>query len=128
MAPFQNVLFILLLLPLQIVTAVLQNITIDDYYGDPSNGLVPTFAPGGWIIGQSCSGCSAHASALMAYNGTWHDSTTQKGGIPHSATILFNGESLYGCAIRWLGLIMHLSQDRRFTCTVSLPMPIITQL
>lgn len=89
-----NLLFIMLLLKMAATASGLQNITIDDEFGDITNGLKPTYAPEGqWTQGSTCTGCWAKLDPSFTYDGTWHDSTIHPGNISHTVTILFNGET-----------------------------------
>ncbi|KAH9850678.1 hypothetical protein C2E23DRAFT_759957, partial [Lenzites betulinus] len=57
-------------------SAALVNVTIDDTFGDESNGIQVAYEPPSqWNVGQDCTGCTAHPNPQLAFNGTWHDST-----------------------------------------------------
>ncbi|OJT13238.1 hypothetical protein TRAPUB_10257 [Trametes pubescens] len=57
-------------------SAALVNVTIDDTFGDESNGNQITYEPSTlWNVGQNCTGCTAHPDPALALKGTWHDST-----------------------------------------------------
>lgn len=74
--------------------ASLQNITIDDEYGDPSNGLKPYYAPSdGWNAGASCSACLARPDPSHAYNGSWHDAYTTDSAKSHTVFLTFHGKA-----------------------------------
>ncbi|KAH9922999.1 hypothetical protein B0H21DRAFT_701362 [Amylocystis lapponica] len=79
-------------------TASLQNVTVDDTYGDPLTGEMFVYAPTAeWSIGQDCSSCTAHVDANDAYNGTWHDNSAFEAtnNHPSNASISFNGTAVY---------------------------------
>lgn len=57
------------------VHGIPQNVTVDDFYGDPMTGEQFTYI-GEWHVGQNCTVCFAHPDRNQMYNGTWHDSTT----------------------------------------------------
>ena len=49
------------------------NVTIDDQFGDPTNGQVIQYSPpAAWRSGQNCQQCAAKPTpATKAHNGTW---------------------------------------------------------
>lgn len=87
-----------------------QNISIDDQYGDPTNGQTITYTPSGaWSVGQTCgndnnSNCAASPSpSQSAFMATWmegvmnstsnnNDSSSDQ---PVSASVPFLGRSLF---------------------------------
>ncbi|KAI5118094.1 hypothetical protein M0805_007743 [Coniferiporia weirii] len=66
----------LLLLP-RVSLANPINVTIDDQFGDPTNGQSILYSPSAaWQAGQTCTECKAKVSpASDAYLGTWMDAT-----------------------------------------------------
>lgn len=74
--------------------ATLQNVTIDDTYGDPVTGAKFTYSPvNHWSAQPGCSGCEATANATDAYNHTWHDTSffPTKSPAPLNASVKFTG-------------------------------------
>ncbi|KAI0358959.1 hypothetical protein OH77DRAFT_1121930 [Trametes cingulata] len=78
------------------------NVTIDDTFGDESNGnQIVYLPPTMWNAGQSCSACTAHPDPKLAGNGTWHDSTfygvdtTTPSSEVASAAVTFEGTAVY---------------------------------
>ena len=68
----------LLCLVIPPVLTLLQNVTIDDEYGDFQTGVKPTYLEVGgcgWKQGSKCTDCFAQPDASQAFNGTWHDAT-----------------------------------------------------
>ncbi|KAI0323265.1 hypothetical protein GY45DRAFT_695812 [Cubamyces sp. BRFM 1775] len=83
-----------------LVSATLVNITIDDTYGDESNGKQITYSSedpkSPWHLGQSCTGCAVHLDPTHVYDGTWHDSTHEAESEELlTATVGFEGVSIY---------------------------------
>lgn len=73
------------------VHSIPQNVTVDDFYGDPVTGMQFNYV-GPWNVGQTCSGCGVQPDRSQMYNGTWHDSTTDPGGPAiYAASITFSG-------------------------------------
>lgn len=75
---------------------------IDDTYGDLVTGAQPSYSSGSldcWDKGPGCSACTLQPQASQAYNGTWHDTTSDicnnsvsnNGTAGHSVTFTFNG-------------------------------------
>ena len=57
-----------------LASAALANVSIDDTYGDPTNGNNVTYSPPEeWNYGPACTGCTAQLDSSQVYNGTWHD-------------------------------------------------------
>lgn len=50
---------------------------------------------GHWNQGAACSGCWAQPDKSLAYNGTWHDTTTGTTGVQQALNITFHGPSFY---------------------------------
>ncbi|EMD39544.1 hypothetical protein CERSUDRAFT_92042 [Gelatoporia subvermispora B] len=77
-----------------------QNITADDFYGDPATGEQFSYV-GSWNVGQDCTGCLAQPDSSMTYNGTWHDGTTDATSFM-SASFTFSGTAVwvYGVLIQ----------------------------
>ena len=75
------------------VLAVLVNRTIDDEFGDPTAGFMPTYSPKtSWTQGANCTPCGAQPDVRKVFNRTWHDSTYYVGeGQNRTITIPFNG-------------------------------------
>ena len=76
---------------------VVQNVTIDDTLGDPTNNNHFIYSPDStWAQGNDCSGCKAKLDPSLVSNGTWHDTTwSPPSSSPlHSASVQFNG--VYG--------------------------------
>ena len=97
----RTVYYIVLLLLVRSVIAALVNVTIDDQYGDPLTGFLPSYLPTDeWKQGANCSACSVRPDPAKAKMGTWHDATH----LPNSSTKLsainlrFNGELRFICA------------------------------
>ncbi|KAI0336251.1 hypothetical protein GY45DRAFT_1333291 [Cubamyces sp. BRFM 1775] len=78
-------------------SAALVNVTIDDTYGDQTNGAQVTYAPpDAWNVGQSCAACTAHPDPTLAHNGSWHDGTVGAGSTQLlTATARFEGVAVY---------------------------------
>lgn len=69
------------------------NRTIDDEHGDSTGGGSVQFAPSGsWAQGAECSGCWAQPDASLAFDGTWHDSTTGPNTQQLTVNIRFHGQ------------------------------------
>ena len=63
----------------------LQNFTIDDELGDPTNDNHFAFSPSTvWIQGSGCKTCAAKLDPAQTQNGTWHDSSFYPVGDPHA--------------------------------------------
>ncbi|KAF9497112.1 hypothetical protein BDN71DRAFT_636748 [Pleurotus eryngii] len=79
------------------VILALQNVTIDDRFGDELTHIVPTFTPvdGWWLGGAGGTGGFAKPSASLAYNKTWLDSTHEVGEVERMINFGFTGVSLY---------------------------------
>lgn len=77
------------------VFGVLVNRTIDDQFGDPTTGVMPTYHPeANWTQVTNCSGCWAKLDRTLLFNGTCHDSTYFPGvgdQTPHTMTFSFYG-------------------------------------
>ncbi|KAJ7592202.1 hypothetical protein C8J56DRAFT_780713 [Mycena floridula] len=84
--------FFLSLFPWSLLAA---NVTIDDTYGDPTNGKQITYAPvERWTVGQTCSFCAVKPpNSSQMYNGSWHDCTSDPSVLADAmtATVEFNG-------------------------------------
>ena len=92
---FPTRVLILISLLLWVLACMSHNVTIDDQYGDESNGRLVSYSPssGAWSLGTMCDDCRLRPNASLAFNGTWHDSTYEgQASGPYSFTILFNGE------------------------------------
>lgn len=72
------------------------NVTVDDQYGDPLTGQLPTYLPvNRWIQGATCVGCKAKPDVAQAFSHTWHDTTHNPGvADQRSIQIKFNGALL----------------------------------
>ncbi|KAH9930925.1 uncharacterized protein B0H18DRAFT_1102885 [Fomitopsis serialis] len=70
----QYALFVSFLLSLDALAGQI-NRTIDDQYGDSSTGIQPSYSSN-WNFGPECSICALHPSASDAFDGTWHDTTS----------------------------------------------------
>ena len=83
-----------------LVSASLVNVTIDDTFGDASNGAQIIYEPDSvWNIGNNCAACTAHPDPGLVYDGTWHDGTTQLGSEDLlTAAVGFSGELFQNCA------------------------------
>ncbi|KAI0651454.1 hypothetical protein C8Q79DRAFT_899452 [Trametes meyenii] len=56
--------------------ATLVNVTIDDTFGDESNGNKISYQPeSAWNVGQDCPACTAKPDVSQVFNGSWHDTT-----------------------------------------------------
>jgi hypothetical protein len=81
------------------VFGVLVNRTIDDQFGDPTTGVMPTYHPeANWTQVTNCSGCWAKLDRTLLFNGTCHDSTYFPGvgdQTPHTMTFSFYGSAIY---------------------------------
>ncbi|KAI0666261.1 hypothetical protein C8Q78DRAFT_1072504 [Trametes maxima] len=56
--------------------AALVNVTIDDTFGDESNGNKISYQPeSAWNVGQDCPACTAKPDISQVFNRTWHDTT-----------------------------------------------------
>ena len=94
-------LFLTTLIPLPSFAAS-YNVTIDDQYGDPTNGLQIVYnPPSAWQKGQICADCAAKVTpANDAWMGTWMDATYSPSGdvtnkVPGQiiqASLSFTGE------------------------------------
>lgn len=77
--------------------AALQNITIDDTYGDPVTGAQFSYSPANqWSAQPGCSDCEAQPNANDAYNHTWHDTSflPTESPAPLNASITFTGNNV----------------------------------
>ncbi|KAF7359115.1 hypothetical protein MSAN_01253000 [Mycena sanguinolenta] len=76
---------------------VISNRTIDDQFGDPVSGLVPSYSPSSfWKEGASCgSGCAVHPDPTLAFNHTWHDSSQFPNEAPVSVSLQFTGTAVW---------------------------------
>ncbi|KAF8552923.1 hypothetical protein OG21DRAFT_1510912 [Imleria badia] len=56
--------------------AALQNVTVDNAV--LTGAMVPQYLPSDsvWNIGNNCTACFVKPDPSLAYNGTWHDTTT----------------------------------------------------
>ncbi|KAF4592953.1 hypothetical protein EYR38_008659 [Pleurotus pulmonarius] len=69
----------------------LRNVTIDDRYGDEITLTVPTYLPpDAWS-----SRGNAQPNASLAYNRTWHDTTSHPEHAANNVTFNFTGVSLF---------------------------------
>ena len=86
---------------------------IDDTYGDLVTGALPSYSSDGvdcWNKGPGCAACTLQPQASQAYNGTWHDTTSNvcnntavnNGTAGHSVTFTFQGMS--NPSLEWLML------------------------
>ncbi|OCH86691.1 hypothetical protein OBBRIDRAFT_737547 [Obba rivulosa] len=94
-----NAVFSLLSLSFVIpVSAVLQNVTIDDTNGDPFTGQQFVYLPEDkWAAGQDCPTCAAQPDPSRVMDQSWHDSShwaNDSNTIP-SASVIFQGTALY---------------------------------
>jgi hypothetical protein len=105
-------LFFLFLLRITIAAKV--NRTIDDTYGDPATGIMPTYLPqtGSWA-NASCGGCMIKADPNVAYDGSWTAATYHSGGSV-AIELPFTGRPFsYFCERR----LMSISNNRyRYLC------------
>lgn len=90
---FSVLIFLVALPPTQ---CALQNVTCDDQLGcDLPAGIQPATIEyiGGWSQGQLCPGCKIQPDPSLVSNGTWSDTTLDK-GVNGSKTfnITFQGE------------------------------------
>lgn len=74
------------------VLSVPQNVTCDDQDGCNFNmttgGASLDYIPlNGWTQGNNCVGCAMHPDPIQTYNGTWHDTTLDKGD---TSQLMFN--------------------------------------
>ena len=78
-----------------VATAQPTNRTIDDQWGDSVTGALPVYSAG-WNYGPDCTVCQVVPSQSMAFENTWHDTTST---IPntsgHSVTLGFTGRVSY---------------------------------
>ncbi|EPT00090.1 hypothetical protein FOMPIDRAFT_1123150 [Fomitopsis schrenkii] len=79
-----------------LVSASATNRTIDDTYGDPVTQFQVAYTAN-WNPGQSCTGCAVQPDPSQAFDGTWHDTTSNNPNStsPHSATLKFNGTAIW---------------------------------
>ncbi|KAH8114188.1 hypothetical protein DFH11DRAFT_254255 [Phellopilus nigrolimitatus] len=87
------------------ISAILVNVTIDDQFGDPTNGEQITYnPPSAWQTGQNCQLCTAKPSpASDAYMATWHDASFNPAGTATNnvagqiiqASVSFTGSAVY---------------------------------
>ena len=78
--------------------ASLVNRTIDDEFGDSVTGVVPTYAPQGWLQGQNCTGCSFNSRNVdisQVFNGSWHSAMHIPGSTDFNVTASFSGIAVY---------------------------------
>ena len=89
--PLYTVSFLFSLLSLS--SAIPQNVTIDDQFGDEQTGALPSYSPvGAWSQGADCAGCLIKPDQRQAFRETWHDATHTPGDAePRVASVLFNG-------------------------------------
>lgn len=75
---------------------------IDDTYGDLVTGALPTYSDTDCWNASPCSDCSLQPNASQAYNGTWHDTssntcrsmdTASAMAADHSVSFAFTGKS-----------------------------------
>lgn len=78
-----------------VATAKPTNRTIDDQWGDSVTGALPVYSAN-WNYGPDCTVCQVVPSQSMAFENTWHDTTST---IPntsgHSVTLGFTGRVSY---------------------------------
>ncbi|KAJ7700849.1 hypothetical protein B0H17DRAFT_925021, partial [Mycena rosella] len=75
---------------------VFLNQTIDDEFGDPVTGALPTYRPASfWSLNSSCATCVVHPDPNLAFNHTWHDSSQLPGEAPVSLTLEFVGTAIH---------------------------------
>ncbi|KAH9842351.1 uncharacterized protein C8Q71DRAFT_719940 [Rhodofomes roseus] len=74
---------------------------IDDTYGDPEMGIIPSYSIANcWNNESSCPGCVLHPDASQAYDGTWHETTSNEcngqdnNAAGHSVAFNFIGTTL----------------------------------
>ncbi|KAI5117401.1 hypothetical protein M0805_004623 [Coniferiporia weirii] len=94
---------LLLLSPTSLADSV--NVTIDDQFGDPTNGQHIFYEPSeAWKVGQTCTDCAAKLSPVSdVYLGTWMDSTfypagdasVSTSGQISTASVSFVGTAVY---------------------------------
>lgn len=76
--------------------------TIDDTYGDSVTGAKPVYSSGGkdcWNQGPGCTACVLQPDPSKAYNGTWHETTSNmcdnaesdQSSTGHSVSFNFTG-------------------------------------
>lgn len=80
------------------------NVSIDDTFSEPSSdariyyGLTNQLVTGdtGWSIGPNCSTCLAQPDPSLAFDRSWHDTSTggKQGNIPY-ASASFTGEQQF---------------------------------
>lgn len=76
----------------------LQNVTCDDDLGcdlpGGVEGATTLYIPdGGWAQGAVCTGCKIHPDPSQAFDGSWHDTTLNKGIIEQRLiNITFQGK------------------------------------
>ncbi|KAH7097532.1 hypothetical protein BKA62DRAFT_833232 [Auriculariales sp. MPI-PUGE-AT-0066] len=84
---------------LSLSCAALQNITIDDTYGDEKTGAKPSYTGGGeWHARSSqteCSDCSINPDPKQMLNQTWHDATTFVYQDPSMVKFNITGSAVY---------------------------------
>lgn len=75
---------------------------IDDTYGDSVTGAKPSYSSDGedcWNQGPGCAACVLQPDPSMAYNGTWHETTSNmcnnavsdQSSAGHSVSFNFTG-------------------------------------
>ena len=90
--------YLFILLFAQLSWCSRRNVTIDDEYGDPETGSMPTYLPSSngsvWRLGDTCPGC--HLTKVIdpsqAYLNTWHDCTWAANDEPYRVEIDFTGK------------------------------------
>ncbi|KAJ7232175.1 hypothetical protein B0H12DRAFT_202723 [Mycena haematopus] len=82
----------------QTCISTVSNRTIDDFYGDPVTGAVPSYEPSGvWnaVVNSNCTICFVRPDATQAFDNTWHDATLHDESDPPSVTLQFTGTAIY---------------------------------
>ena len=76
---------------------------IDDTYGDSVTGALPTYSDTDCWSASPCSDCTLQPNSSQAYNGTWHDTSSNTCSFmddtsamvaDHSVSFAFSGQSL----------------------------------
>ncbi|EMD41610.1 hypothetical protein CERSUDRAFT_120627 [Gelatoporia subvermispora B] len=77
--------------------AIPQNVTIDDTRGDELTGRQFLYLPStAWTAGQNCTSCAAQLEPSLAFDGSWHDSTTPADPFTvTTAIVTFQGSAVY---------------------------------
>lgn len=87
---------------LEMVFAIMVNVTIDDTLGDSATGAQFTYLPtGGWSFGPTCQACTAtpHLNASGTLDKTWHDGTSNGDTNNTSEPLRLASVPFYGTAV-----------------------------